>query len=71
MSALAIPKRYSVNKLNTALCARLGVKFNGEDQGNRVLAYDMEAGWIKVRRSNGEMGMETVTLKGKVEPYWR
>lgn len=65
MSALALPKRYSIppNTKANPLAARIGVKFNGEIRPLDVVAYDVEKGVIKLL--NGEI------LYGTVEPYWR
>lgn len=63
MGALVLPKRLTFNSQNRALCARIGIDFNGQDMGNRVYAYDVEAETIRLQ--NGDV------LNGKVEPYWR
>jgi hypothetical protein len=63
MGALALPKAYSVATGNRALCARLGVRFNGADMRDTVHAYDMVEGWVR-------LGDGTV-YHGKVEPFWR
>lgn len=65
MSALALPKRYSIppNTKANALAARIGIKFNGKIRPLDVVAYDVEKGMIKTNR--GEI------LYGTVEPFWR
>lgn len=63
MSALALPRRLKLNSANIEMCKRIGVRFNGEDCGKSIIAYDT--------------GKNTITLTdgtiktGIVEPYWR
>ncbi len=73
-----LPNRLSVNPqsphYNEELLKKdVGVRFNGVDKNN-VEEYCVSEGWIKVaagktldRRGNPM----TITLKGKVEPYFR
>lgn len=63
MSALVLPKKLSVNHANRALCARIGVRVNGNDMGEQIVSYDVEKGIATTR--------EGKTLSGKIEPYWR
>lgn len=65
MSALALPKKYSIaaNTKANALAARIGVKLNGIERPMDVVAYDVEKGYIITNK--GEK------IEGKVEPYWR
>lgn len=72
------PDRLSVNPQSphydeTVLKRDVGVRFNGAEKNN-VEEYCVSEGWIKVaagksldRRGNPM----TITLKGKVEPYYR
>lgn len=62
MSALAIPKAYSIAANNKALCRRIGIRFDGVDRFD-VHAYDSVQGWIRLR--------DGTVLSGRVEPYWR
>lgn len=73
-----LPDRLSVNPqsphYNEELLKKdVGVRFNGAEKNN-VEEYCVSEGWIKVaagktldRRGNPM----TITLKGKVEPYFR
>ncbi|MGE3476804.1 MAG: DUF3297 family protein [Rhodospirillaceae bacterium] len=73
-----LPDRLSVNPqsphYNEELLKKdVGVRFNGVEKNN-VEEYCVSEGWIKVaagktldRRGNPM----TITLKGKVEPYYR
>lgn len=65
MSAIALPKRYSVkpNSRPNELAKRIGIKFNGEIRPLDVIEYDVERGVIKTL--GGEI------LYGVVEPFWR
>lgn len=63
MSALKLPRAYSISVNNRALTKRLGVRFNGVDRPNDVASYDMDKG--EIRLTNGDV------LHGTVEPYWR
>lgn len=63
MGALKIPARMVQSRGTQALCNRIGVRFNGVDQGTSVVAYDAPAGWIQLK--NG------ARKNGDVEPYWR
>jgi hypothetical protein len=73
-----LPDRLSVNPSSPhynedVLKKDVGVRFNGVEKSN-VEEYCVSEGWIKVaagksldRRGNPM----TITLKGKVEPYFR
>lgn len=63
MSALALPKKLSVNHANRALCARIGVRVNGKDMGEQIVSYDLEKCVATTRDGK--------TLSGRIEPYWR
>jgi len=63
MPALSIPKKLAARAVNKALCARIGVKVDGEDMGKRVLSYDVDAGAAVL--NDGSI------KRGKIEPYWR
>jgi Protein of unknown function (DUF3297) len=50
----------------------VGIRFNGNEKTN-VIEYSVSEGWIRIAagRSLDRRGMPmTVTLKGKVEPYF-
>lgn len=57
------PPRLALSGLTRRLCARVGVKLNGQDMGQTVRAYDAHEGWVKL--------VDGRTGHGKVEPYWR
>lgn len=63
MGALKIPRTLSVTATNKHLCARIGVKLNGEDLGTTCLAYDMDKGTVFCTGG--------IRKTGTVEPYWR
>lgn len=63
MSSMLLPKKLKYNSMTRALCARIGVSFNGQPRPNDVLAYDVDAGTITT--------MSGETLRGVVEPYWK
>ena len=56
----------------TLLSRGVGIKFNGQEKTN-VLEYSVSESWIRVAagRSRDRYGNPmTLTLKGKVEPYF-
>ena len=73
-----LPDRLSVNPrsphYNEEVLKRdVGVRFNGVEKNN-VEEYCVSEGWIKVAagKSLDRKGNPmTITLKGKVEPYYR
>lgn len=64
MSALMLPKRYSVNKTNHFLARKIGIKIDGVEMPNNVQEYDVEKGTYRL---TGETEMRS----GVVEPYWK
>lgn len=72
------PDRLSVNPrsphYNEAVLARdVGIRFNGQEKTN-VEEYCISEGWIKVavgKTLDRKGNPLTLTLKGKVEPYYR
>ncbi len=73
-----LPDRLSVDPkskyYDEALLARnVGIRFNGADRNN-VEEYCVSEGWIRATVGNAldRKGRPlTITLKGKVEPYFR
>lgn len=65
MGAIALPKKYALNKANRFLCAKLGVRFNGEPLTN-CHRYDVAEGYVIVKENN-----QFIRKEGLVEPYWR
>ena len=72
-----LPDRLSLNPRSEhfddeVLSQGVGIRFNGVEKTN-VVEYSVSEGWIRVPagRSLGRYGQPmTVTLKGKVEPYY-
>ena len=73
-----LPERLSVNPqsphYNEELLKKdVGVRFNGAEKNN-VEEYCVSEGWIKVaagKTLDRKGNPMTITLKGKVEPYFR
>ena len=73
----ALPDRLSLDPRSRyydeePLARGVGIKFNGNEKTN-VIEYCVSEGWIRVAagRSLDRYGQPmTVTLKGKVEPYF-
>ena len=73
----ALPDRLSLNPRSEhfddeVLSQGVGIRFNGVEKTN-VVEYSVSEGWIRVPagRSLDRYGQPmTVTLKGKVEPYY-
>lgn len=63
MGALKLPRVLAVTRLNKHLCARIGVRLDGEDLGTKCLAYDADKGVVHLTGG--------VSKSGTVEPYWR
>jgi hypothetical protein len=63
MGALKLPTALSIASASKQLCARIGVRVNGEDMGNRVVAYDVVEGWARIA--------DNTVRRGTIEPYWR
>lgn len=67
MGALAIPRKLSIyDNGRKKLCARIGLRIDGEDMGSSVVLYDLDAGRALVRR-----GDEVIERRGTIEPFWR
>lgn len=57
----------------------LGVRVNGVERKSDVSEFNVAEGWAKVHARNGQgyyiLGnggrIVVVTLRGKIEPYWR
>ena len=72
-----LPDRLSLNPRSEhfddeVLAQGVGIRFNGVEKTN-VVEYSVSEGWIRVPagRSLDRYGQPmTVTLKGKVEPYY-
>ena len=73
-----LPDRLSVNPASPhyseeVLKNNVGVRFNGAEKNN-VEEYCVSEGWIKVaagKTLDRKGNPMTITLKGKVEPYYR
>lgn len=57
------PNAFMSSSANRAICARIGVRIDGQDMGASVLAYNVKQGWAKL--SSGYI------VRGVIEPYWR
>jgi hypothetical protein len=63
LSALAIPRAFRLSSNNRALCARIGIRFDGAER-NDVTQYEAgEEGFV--------VTMKGERLVGRVGPYWR
>lgn len=76
-----LPKRLSVERMSRHYIhvgPLVGVKLDGEEVVD-VIEYDAIGGWVriasrvagKIAWSAGGRALNTMTLYGRVEPYWR
>lgn len=63
------PRAFRITKGNRDIAVRIGVRLDGVDRPNDVIAYDVDEGWIQtkdtVARGKGKR------MTGVVEAYWR
>jgi hypothetical protein len=75
------PRRLNIDPTSPDFDKRyidIGVRFNSVVRKGDVVAYDAEQGWIRIHlrdrmgKPKRERGVfVTMTLKGKVEPFWK
>lgn len=71
-----LPRKLDCYRSSVKLCRAIGIRFDGVDQGRRVLNYDMDKGYITRRvmvytTEGWVQTMDTERVFGKIEPYWR